>query len=481
MSRAPVQAPARTPASTTAIAASLLGVFICLLDTNIVNVALPDVQRSLHGGLSDSQWIVSLYVLALAALIVPAGMLGDLHDIRRLFGAGALVFGVGSVVCALANTGWSHAVAVIFAGRVLQGIGAAFVLPLSLAMIFVYADRTASVKLIALWSAISGLSTAIGPLVGGLVVQHLGWTWVFLMNLPIVAALALLLTRTPAPPAQRREYLPHPASTVAFAISTLALTLAVIQGPNWGWTSNRVLGMFAFSAAAGGCFVALELHSSRPLVPATLRREKDFRSSLLTGFATGLSAFSLFFFLSYYLQYGAGLGPTATGMRFLPMSAMLIVFAGAARKVSSRLGLATTIGVGMLICATGLVLLWVMLRGGHPGTWSIVAPTMVLGVGIGLSFPATSAQAFGHTSESEFGTAASVLTMTRQLGSSIGIGVLGVIMTHYAGRNLDPAGVREGLRWIGLSAAAVAALAGAVNLVAGARSREVNTSEGHLP
>ncbi|MDT0261613.1 MFS transporter [Jatrophihabitans lederbergiae] len=475
---ASASATGRGQTSKPAIAASMLGVFICLLDTNIVNVALPDIQRSLGGGLSDSQWIVSLYVLALAALIVPAGILGDLHDIRLLFGAGALVFGAGSLVCALAGNGWSNAVGVIFVGRVVQGVGAALTLPLSLAMIFVYAVPGATVKLIALWSAISGLSTAVGPLVGGLVVQHLGWKWIFLLNLPIVAVEVVLLVRTPAPAVQRRDRIPHLASTGAFAAATFALTLAVIQGPSWGWGSTTVIAMFVLSVVLGATFVVLESRSSRPLVPTSLRREREFRSSLLTGFATGLSAFSLFFFLSYYLQYGAGLGPTATGLRFLPMSAMLVLFAGAGRKVSARLGLSNTIGVGMLICSAGLALLWVTLNHQHPSTLSTVLPTMVIGVGVGLSFPATSAQAFAHSSGSDYGTAASVLTMTRQLGNSIGIGVLGLIMTHYAGHGLNPGGVREGLRWIGLASAALAALAGVFNLLTGKRRPVASSSEG---
>ncbi|MFJ4650568.1 MFS transporter [Nocardia sp. NPDC088792] len=454
----------RIHTSKAAIAASVLGVFICLLDTNIVNVALPDIQRALGGGLSQSQWIVSLYVLALAALIVPAGILGDLRDIRVLYGAGGVVFGLGSLACALADSGGGHGAAVIFTGRVVQGVGAALILPLSLAMIFVFAEPAARTKLIALWSAVSGLSTAVGPLVGGLIVQHIGWTWIFLLNLPVVVVLVVLLLRTPAPTGRRREALPNPLSVAAFALATFALTLALIQGPSWGWADARVLAMFGLAVAGSAFFLIREARSPRPLVPVTLRREKEFRSSLLTGFVTGFAAFSLFFFLSYYLQYGAGLGPTATGLRYLPMSLMLVVFAGAGRKVAERIGQAGTIGAGMLICGAGLALLWVMLAGSRPGALATIVPTMVLGIGIGLAFPATSAQAFTHTSGDDYGTAASVLTMTRQLGNSVGIGVLGLIMTHHVGAHLTADGVREGLRWIGLAGAAVAVLIGAVNL-----------------
>ena len=452
------------PVPKRAVAASLLGVFICLLDTNIVNVALPDIQHSLGGALSDSQWIVSLYVLALAALIVPAGLLGDLHDIRFLFAVGAVVFGAGSLLCSLADAGWSHALGMIFIGRVVQGVGAALTLPLSLAAIFVYADRASAVKLLALWSAVSGLSTAVGPLVGGLVVQHLGWAWIFLLNLPVVAVLLVLIGRSPAPVVSRRDQMPHPASIAVFAVAASALTLAVIQGPRWGWSSAPVLAVFALAAVAAGSFVALETSSSRPLIPVSLRREATFRGSLATGFVTGLSAFSLFFFLSYYLQYGAHLSPTATGVRFLPMSLMLVVFAALGRGLAARLGLSRAIGLGMLICAAGLALLWVMPRGDHPGSAAVIVPSMVVGAGVGLSFPAASAQAFARAADSEFGTAASVLTMSRQLGNSIGIGALGLIMTHYAGPGLGADGVRVGLRWIGLTAAALAALAGLANL-----------------
>lgn len=242
--------------SKAAIAASVVGVFICLLDTNIVNVALPDIQRALGGGISASQWIVSLYVLALAALIVPAGILGDLRDIRVLYGVGGAVFGLGSLACTLAASSGTHGTAMIFVGRAVQGVGAALILPLSLAMIFVFAEPAARTKLIALWSAVGGLSTAVGPLVGGLIVQHIGWTWIFLINLPVVAVLVALLLRTPAPGGRRREALPSPVSVAAFAVSTFALTLALIQGPSWGWADVRVLAMFGLTLVGTVVFVA---------------------------------------------------------------------------------------------------------------------------------------------------------------------------------------------------------------------------------
>lgn len=453
-----------------AIAASVVGVFICLLDTNIVNVALPDIQRALGGGISASQWIVSLYVLAMAALIVPAGILGDLRDIRVLYGVGGAVFGLGSLACTLAASSGTHGTAMIFAGRAVQGVGAALILPLSLAMIFVFAEPAARTKLIALWSAVGGLSTAVGPLVGGLIVEHIGWTWIFLLNLPVVVVLVVLLLRTPAPSGRRREVLPNPVSVAAFAASTFALTLALIQGPSWGWADARVLAMFGLTLVGTVVFVVGEARSKRPLVPVTLRREREFRSSLLTGFVSGFAVFSLFFFLSYYLQYGAGLSPTATGLYYLPMSAMLVVFAGVGRKVGERIGQAATIGVGMLICGIGLTLLWVMLADSRPGTLATIVPTVVLGIGVGLSFPATSAQAFAHTSGDDYGTAASILTMTRQLGTSVGIGVLSLIMTHSVGQHLTADAVRNGLRWIGLAGAVATTLIALVNLRAAARN-----------
>lgn len=444
-----------------AIAAAMLGVFICLLDVNVVNVALPDIQRDLAGSLSDSQWVVNLYVLALAAFIIPAGVLGDVLGVRRVFLCAIGLFAIGSALCGAAGAFGDSAMVALHVARVIQGVGGAFLLPLSLSMIFTYSDRSSTPKLVGLWGAVGGLATAVGPLIGGVLTDQAGWEWVFFINLPVAVVIAALLVKVPATDAvgsgKRVPIIPALVVGLAF----LALTLALTEGSSWGWGSLSTLGLLIGAVVVLLAVVAAESRRSEPLVPRYLLRDRSFQVSLVDGAVIGVAAFSMFFFFSYYLQVAGRLDATATGLMFLPMSAALILFAPIGPRFVAKIGPYRTIGVGLAISAVGV---WwagsTVLAGMGPSTSGLIAPTVVLGVGIGLAFPSVSGLCVAAAAPADFGLAASAGTMARQVGNAIGIAVFGAILAP----NVDAMTMSDGMRVIGTAAGLLLALAAVLNM-----------------
>lgn len=460
-------------AGTLAIVAAMLGVFICLLDVNVVNVALPDIQRDLSGTLLDSQWVVNLYILALAALIIPAGVLGDVFNVRWVYAAAVAVFGLASVLCGNAGSFGDSAMAVLHIGRFLQGLGGAFVLPLSLALIFSYAPSGSVAKLVGVWGAVSGLSTAIGPLVGGLLADHAGWEWIFFLNVPIAVVIIALMLRSASPERAARQRRIPIISAAVVGLGFFALTLALTEGPTWGWGSFRVIGLLVAFVLLIGVVVVYEMRQSEPLVPRYLVRFRGFQLSVLSGLAIGAGAFSMFFFISYYLQFAGHLSATATGVLFLPMSAALVVFAPLGARFVAKLGVYRTIGIGLAVAAVGVVMVgFVELTGSDPAVNSIILPTVIVGVGIGIAFPSVSAQTVQSAQPVDLGVASSAGTMARQVGNALGVAVFGVILGHYfEASGGDVAQMATGMKVLGIAAGAVLLAAAAGNLVVAATEK----------
>lgn len=403
--------------------ASTLGIFIALLDVNVVNVALPSIRQDLSASLNDLEWVVNAYVLALAVLIVSAGRFGDLYGRRLVYGIGLLVFMAGSAICAAAGHvhlfGWSD-INVLHGGRVVQGLGGACIMPLSLAMIYNAYDGKKRGMAIGIWGAVSGLATAIGPLVGGLLVEHVNWESIFLLNLP-VGAIALMVTFGGT--AESRDSsatggIDLPGVVLAAGM-LLCLNLALINGRDWGWTSGSVLALFTGAAVLLLLFLLVEMRSRSPLVDPQLFASRTFTGSAIAGFSIGAGTFAMFFFIALYLQNGLGLGPLDTGLRFLPLSGMLILAAPISSRLVDRVGPKPVLLIGMTAVAAALLLLLLLDPHGGPDSWTRLLPGFLLaGLGLGMAFPVVSGLTVSSAPPHKVGVASSLGTMVRQVGIS---------------------------------------------------------------
>src|SRR5262249_36900279 len=310
-----------------ALLAVALATFMTYLDNNIVNVAIPTIQRSLHLSVSGLEWVVSSYLLTVAGLLLVGGRLADVFGRRRLFLAGMAVFTLSSLAAGLAGSG-----GVLIGSRAIQGIGAALLMPATLAIIMAtFTNVRERSMAIGVWAAVGALALATGPALGGLISQHLHWGWIFLINVPIgVVTFAIAIfyvAESRAESATRQLDLPGLATS---ALSLFALTYALIEGNVSGWTSPRILGAFALAAAAAGVFLAIEARSAHPMVDLTMFRRREFSGGTGTMMIWAFGILGIYFFTSLYLQQTLGFSPVEAGLAFVPMALCVAVFAGIA-------------------------------------------------------------------------------------------------------------------------------------------------------
>jgi EmrB/QacA subfamily drug resistance transporter len=403
--------------------------FMLLVDVTIVQVALPQLQRDLHASLSDLQWVINAYALALAALILTSGALADRFGRKRVFVGGIAIFTAASAVCGVAGS-----TSLLIAARAIQGIGGAAMFATSLALIgqeFTGRERASA---IAAWGATVGGAVAIGPLVGGLVTDALGWQWIFFVNVPIgVAALALaqpLLVNVSDPAAARLDG----GGLLCFSGSLFGLIFALQRGNAAGWGSTEVLVALVVAAALMALFVIVELRNKHAMFDFELFRKPAFCGVSIATFAIGAGMFSQLVFLALYLQDVLGFSPLGGGVRMLPLTALVFVVPLVARRFVSRVPQRLILGAGMSLVALGLALMHgISARSG----WTQLLPGMLLtGAGIGLANPAIATTALGVVAPTRTGMASGLSNTFRLGGLAIGIGALGAIFTHRIGAEL---------------------------------------------
>ena len=316
------------------LAAVAFGLFMIMLDNTVVNVALPSIQRDLDARLSELEWIVTGYALTFAALILTGGKLADLLGRRRVFISGLFVFTMASLACALAPSA-----EFLIGARVVQGAGAALMNPATLSIIsatFPPRERGAA---IGIWAGVSATALAIGPLVGGLLTEHVGWSSIFYINVPIgaiaIVASFLLIDESRDLSDGQRPDLP---GLVSSGIGLFALTYGLIEGGQKGWTSALILGAFALAAVALALFVVLESRQRAPMLDLSLFRNRTFFGANLTILMVALAMFGVFFFVSLYMQNVLGYSPVKAGAAFLPMTLLITVTAPLTGLLSDRVG-----------------------------------------------------------------------------------------------------------------------------------------------
>jgi EmrB/QacA subfamily drug resistance transporter len=433
----PISIGAPDPRRWWALAAVCLGLLIALLDNTVVNVALPDIQRSLDATVSDLQWVVSAYSLVFSTLLITGGKLGDLFGRRRVFLYGLAIFTVGSVLCGL-----SPNIRVLHACRALQGVGGAAIFPLTLAILdntFSGKERTTAISI---WGMVSGVGIALGPVIGGLLVDSISWRAVFFVNVP-VAALAAGLTLfavRESRQAGRRGGIDW-IGTVLSAAGLFCIVLALIetQREGWGWGSRNNMLALAGGVALLVLFGVIEIRRQRsgrdPMVDLTLFRIPSFSAANLVSFLVGVALFGVFFFASLYLQNILGLDALQAGLRMLPLAAALTVGSLISGRLVGRVGGRWPIVGGLLLAACGLLLWSALLQGeGEYRQFGWAFP--VVGLGMGLVFPAVSTVLLGAVSPDQAGVASGVDDMSSEVGGTFGIAMLAAIFAPAFRHNL---------------------------------------------
>jgi EmrB/QacA subfamily drug resistance transporter len=433
-----------------------MSLLIVGLDTTIVNVALPSIRASLHASVSGLQWTIDAYTLVLASLLMLAGSTADRIGRKRIFRAGLVVFSLGSLLCGLAPT-----LELLIAARVLQAIGGSMLNPVAMSIVRnVFDDPRERAQAIGLWGAVFGLSMALGPVVGGALVDSVGWRAVFFVNVPI-GAIAFVLTTAFVP----RSRAAHPRRLdpigQLLVIAALAsLTYAIIEAPGAGWTSAETLGLFGFSLA---CFVGLVLYELRRQEP--LLEMRFFCSAPFSGASTiAVCAFAAqggFLFLNtLYLQGVRHFSPLHAGLYMLPMAGMVLVFAPVSGRLVGRRGARPS----LVIAGAALVVASLMLTGlePHSTTSYLLIAYFVFGLGSGLINPPITNTAVSGMPPSQAGVAAAIASTSRQVGMTLGVAVIGAISGGTISGAIGPsfAGATHAGWWVCVGLGAVCLVVG---------------------
>jgi EmrB/QacA subfamily drug resistance transporter len=416
------------------LVAVCLGAFMLLIDTTVVIVALPDIADDVGSSYSDLQWVLDGYALALAALLLGIGALADIIGRKRVYAAGLVVFTLASLLCGIApGTG------TLVAARVVQGVGGAAMLATSIALIGdAYQGRDRGVAF-GVWGAMSGASAALGPVIGGLLTEHVGWRAIFLVNLPVGLLTLLLAARRLRESHGDRTTRVDIPGTAAFTVAAAALTYGIIRAGEHGWSDDAVRLAFAAAVAGAVAFVVVETRRRAPMLDLRLLRNRTFTGVLIGGLLLQFAAFGWVPQVSLWLQAQLGNGPVKAGLMLAPLAATAFVVAGAGGKLLHGVSARWTIGVGLLLIGAGALLLTLVDRGSD---WTALLPGLVVaGAGVGLGTPALASAVLATVPPARSGMAGGALNTFRQLGFALGVAVAGVVFRDHAESSLHGAGV----------------------------------------
>jgi EmrB/QacA subfamily drug resistance transporter len=405
-----------------ALLAVALATFMTYLDNNVVNVALPSIERDLHLTISGLEWIASAYILVFAGLLLVGGRAADVFGKRGAFFAGLGVFTLASMAAGLAGSQ-----EMLIGARAAQGVGAALLTPTALALLpALFPDPRERGMAVGIWGGVGALALAVGPLTGGYLSQHVSWGWIFLINVPIGIGTAILAAVSiPAGTRARGRRLDLPGLVTSSA-ALFALTYALIEGGSRGWTSAGILSAFAVAAAAGTAFLVIEARTGDGMVDLSFFRVRAFSGGLL---AIGLWAFGVFgvyFYTAIFLQNVLGFSPTTAGAGFVPMALVMAVMAAVAPRVEGRFGAARTVAVALALMAIAIGMLSTVGEGsGYP---SLLPWFLLFGVGGGLLIPLTNV-VIGVLPPARAGLASGMLNVSREVFGLLGITILGAIVS----------------------------------------------------
>lgn len=405
-----------------ALVAVALATFMTYLDNNIINVAIPVIQEDLGLTSSGMEWVVSSYILTFAGLMLVGGRMADLYGRRRLFLAGLGIFTVASLAAGLSGD-----VGTLIASRAVQGVGAALLTPATLAIISAtFTDKRERNTAVGIWGAVGALALAAGPLLGGLLSDHVSWEWIFFINVPlglITAGIAFWAIDESRDPVTRRLDL---SGLVASTLALSTLTFALIEGISRGWTSAPILLSFAVAAVSALAFIAIEATTTDPMVDIALFRDRVFSGAIISLMLWAFGLFGIYFFTSLYLQGVLGFSPTRAGLTFVPMALFMAVAAASSDAIARRFGAYRSVTFGMALM--GAAIASVAIFGQNAGMLDLMPSFIAIGIGGGLTIPLT-ATVLGVMPADQAGVASGVFNTARELAGLLGITVIGVILS----------------------------------------------------
>ena len=411
------------------LAAMCFGLFMIMLDNTVVNVALPSIQRSLHTTPENLEWTINAYFLSFAALILLGGKLGDRFGRKKMFLVGIAIFTLSSAACALSTSDSG-----LIASRAVQGVGAALMNPLSLSIIVAAFPRHQVPTAIGIWAGISGLGLAIGPLLGGFLVEHSGWAAVFWINVPIgvLAAVATLwfVQESRDPNAKGFDIV----GTVLVTAGLFSLVWALIRTNAHSWTSPQTIGFLIAAAVLLVAFIIWESRQAEPMLPLSFFRRRAFDVSVASVALVGFAMFGIIYFITLYMQNIRGYSALESGVRTLPMTLIVMAVAPIAGRLSTRIGPRPLMVGGMLIMSLGLASLTRLTIDSN--YWTVIFPSFLfVGAGVSMTLPTTTGVAMGSIDPARAGIASGVINSSRQVGGALGVAVLGSIAATIASAN----------------------------------------------
>ncbi len=409
------------------LAVLCLSLVLIVMDNTILNVALPSLVNDLGATNSQLQWIVDSYVLVFAGLLLTAGALGDRFGRKGALTLGLAIFGLGSVASTLVDSSSG-----LIATRAIMGLGGAFIMPATLSLLTnVFRDPKERARAIAIWAGCAGLGVAIGPVVGGLLLEHYSWHSVFLINVPVIV-LAIVagwfLVPTSRDPNAPRIDLPGAALSIG---GLVALVWSLIEAPRYGWTDPVTLIGFAIAAVLLTAFILWELHTEHPMLDMRFFRNPRFSAANSAITLTFFAMFGSFFLLTQYLQFVKGYSPLEAGARLIPMAVVMMVVAPVSARLVERAGTKIVVGGGLAIAAAGLLLMSTLETStSYPG---ILGRMVVLAIGMGLVMAPATEAVMGSLPPEKAGVGSAVNDTTREIGGALGVAVIGsLVSTAYA-------------------------------------------------
>jgi EmrB/QacA subfamily drug resistance transporter len=451
----------------TALILLCMAQFIVVLDASIVNVALPSIGKALGFSEQNLPWIVNAYVIAFGGFLLLGGRAADLLGRRRVFMTGLAVVGIASLAAGFAATQGE-----LIAARAAQGLGAAIVSPAALSIVAtLFKDGAERNKALGAWGAVAGSAGAAGVLLGGILTDGLGWEWVLWVNVP-VAAIALAFTPGLIPESRSESATRHfdAAGAVSITAGLSLLAYSLLDASSSGWGSTKIISLLAGSVALIGIFVAIELRSKAPLVPFRIFRRRTLAGANVAGLLLGASLFSMFFFLSLYMQQVLGYSAIHAGLSYLPLAVTIILAAAVGSQLVTRFGFKPILASGLAFVSLGLLGFTQVSVGGGFLT-DILGPSVLGAIGLGFGFVTSTIAAVSGVDDREQGLASGLINTSNQIGAALGLAVLSTIATSRTdsvlatGQSTLPNALTAGFQSAFLGGAVIAAVGVAATLV----------------